>query len=403
VGSDLSGRRDATVGAARRGAEGVGAELAADLDALRVLERADPLAPSRRRRRWPWLAALGALLVAGLGGVAAQRLLRPAEVELVAVALRELGAPPIVLTASGYIEARRQITVSSKAQGKIVEMPVDENSQVRAGDLIARLENDEQRASLALAEAEYTDAERELRRKQELHARGSASKEQLDRAQTAFEVSRARRDLARVMVENTVLRAPIDGTVIRKLRDLGEFLTIGVTAEGNPGTAVVTLADLGTLDVELEIGESEIRKIEIGGAALVTPEALRERRYLADVTEIAAMADREKGVVQVRVRIREPDAALLPDMTAKVAFLEAEPAAPIEVARALPESAVVSRDGASFVFRVEEERVRVLPVRTRPAGDGWLALDEGPEEGTYVIAEPPPTLADGARVRVRAP
>ncbi len=401
--SDPSGRRDAAAGSGRRGADGVAPELAADLEALRVIERADPLAHSGRRRRWPWLAALGALLVAAIAGVALARLLRPPEIELVAVALRELGAPPIVLTASGYIEARRQITVSSKAQGKIVEMPVEENSRVRAGDLIARLENDEQRASLALAEAEFVDAERELRRKQELHARGSASKEQLDRAQTSFEVSRARRDLARVLVENSVLRAPIDGTVIRKLRDLGEFLTLGVTAEGNPGTAVVTLADLGALDVELEIGESEIRKIRVGGVALVTPEALRERRYLADVTEVAAMADREKGVVPVRVRIRAPDGALLPDMTAKVAFLEGEPAAPIEVARALPESAIVSRDGASWVFAVEDERVRALPVRTRSAGDGWLALEEGPEEGSYVVLAPPASLSDGARVRMRAP
>lgn len=388
--------------AGRRDEGGVGAELAADLDALRVARRPDPLVRGRRRR-WPWLLALALIAAAAVAGIASRRWLQPTEIELVAVSLRELGAPPIVLTASGYIEARRQITVSSKAQGKIVEMPVEENDRVRAGDLIARLENDEQRASLALAEAEYDDAERELRRKQELHARGTTSKELLDRAQTTFEVARARRDLARVLVENTVLRAPIDGTVIRKLRDLGEFLTIGVTAEGNPGTAVVTLADLGALDVALEIGESEIRKIELGSAALVTPEAQRERRYLADVTEIAAMADREKGVVPVRVRIRDPDGALLPDMTAKVAFLEAEPSGPIEVARALPEAAVVVRDGASVVFAVEEERARALPVRTRAASDGWVVLEEGPEEGSYVVAAPPAALADGARVRVRTP
>jgi RND family efflux transporter MFP subunit len=216
-------------------------------------------------------------------------------------------------------------------------------------------------------------------------------------------VARARRDLAQVLLANTVLRAPIDGTVIRKLRDQGEFLTIGVTAEGDPGTAVVTLADLGSLEVALEIGESEIRKIEVGGVALVTPEAQRERRYLADVIEVAAMADREKGVVPVRVRIREPDAALLPDMTAKVAFLERAPEAPIEVARALPENAVAARDGGSVVFAVEDEHVRAVPVRTRAAGDGWLALDEGPEEGSYVVVAPPASLADGERVRVRAP
>jgi RND family efflux transporter MFP subunit len=308
-----------------------------------------------------------------------------------------------VLTASGYIEARRQITVSSKAQGKIVEMPVEENDRVKAGDLIARLEDDEQRASLALAKAEFEDATRELARARDLFAGGIASQGELDRRETAFEVARARRDLAQVLLANTVLRAPIDGTVIRKLRDLGEFLTIGVTAEGDPGTAVVTLADLGSLEVALEIGESEIRKIQVGDVALVTPEALRERRYLADVIEIAAMADREKGVVPVRVRIREPDGSLLPDMTAKVAFLTAEPSGPIEVARSLPASAVVARDGADVVFAIEDGRAHALPVRTRPADDGFVALLEGPEEGRYVVSAPPPSLEDGARVRVPTP
>jgi RND family efflux transporter MFP subunit len=377
-------------------------DLARDLESLRVVARPDPVATVRRRRRWPaWLAL--AVCAALAAGYAARRLRAAPEVELVAVALREVDAPPSVLTASGFIEARRQITVSSKAQGKIIEMPIEESQRLRRGDLIARLEDREQRASLALAEAELAEARRDLGRKRDLHARGSISQEELDRAQTAEEVAQARADLARVLLENTVLRAPIDGTVIRKLRELGEFLTIGVDAEGDPGTAVATLADLGALDVELEIGESEIRKIAKGGVALVTPEAQRERRYLADVTEIAAMADREKGVVPVRVRIRQPDASLLPDMTAKVAFLEREPDAPIEVSPALPEEAVVLQGARALVFSVEDERVRAHEVRTRPAGGGWLALDQGPDEGTFVVASPPPGLADGDRVRIATP
>ena len=185
--------------------------------------------------------------------------------------------------------------MSSKAQGKIVEMAVTENQRVAAGDLIARLESDEPRAQLALADAEYADATRELRRVEDLRSGGVGSQAALDRAQTRQEVSRAQRDLARVALDNREIRAPIDGTVIRKIRDVGEFLTIGVNAEGDPGTAVVTLADLSAIEVALEVGESEIRKVALGTVALVTPEAMPRQRYLADVIEIAAMADRVEG------------------------------------------------------------------------------------------------------------
>jgi RND family efflux transporter MFP subunit len=195
-----------------------------------------------------------------------------------------------------------------QGQGKIVEMAVAENQRIAKGDLVARLESDEARAQLALADAEHADALRELRRVENLRSGGVGSQAALDRAQTREQVSRAQRDLARVALDNREIRAPIDGTVIRKIRDVGEFLTIGVTAEGDPGTAVVTLADLSALEVELDVGESEIRKVKLGAVALVTPEAMPRQRYLADVTEIAAMADRQKGIVPVKVRIRAPSA-----------------------------------------------------------------------------------------------
>jgi RND family efflux transporter MFP subunit len=379
--------------------------IARDLDTLRIVERPDPLGPGARdpRRRWPILVLLALVGAAIAAGLAFRQLSRPPEVELVAVSQRDFGAPPAVLTASGYVVARRQITVSSKAQGRIVEMPVEENQQIAKGDLIARLEDDEQRASLSLAGAEFADAERELGRKRLLLGRGTVSQIELDRAETAFRVAEARLALARVALGHTVIEAPISGTVIRKIRDEGEFLTIGVTAEGAPGSAVVTLADLSAIDVALEIGETEIRKVERDAVALVTPEALRDRRYLADVIEVAAMADRQKGVVPVKIRIRDPDPELLPDMTAVVAFLEAPPEGEIEVLKALPASAVARRDGASVVFVVEDERARAVPVRTRPVDEEWVVLLEGPEEGTYVVESPPTGLRSGQPVRMRAP
>ena len=378
--------------------------LARDLAVLRGEARAP--GPERgeaqrwRRRRF-WLGA--ALVTAALAAAAGWRAWsRPPEVTLVTVAWRDVGAPPVLLSASGYLQAHRQITVSSKAQGKIVEMAVAENQRIVKGDLIARLESDEARAQLALAEAEHADAARELKRVESLRGGGASSQAALDRVQTRFEVSRAQRELARVALDNREIRAPIDGTVIRRIRDVGEFLTIGVTAEGDPGTAVVTLADLSAIEVSLDVGESEIRKVELGAVALVTPEAMPRQRYLADVIEIAAMADRQKGVVPVKVRIRTPDRALLPDMSAKVSFLSAEPSGPIQVARAVPASAVVARGDARVVFTVDDNRVRAAPIKGRDLGDGFFALEQGPEEGTPLVERPPERLRDGDALRFAA-
>jgi RND family efflux transporter MFP subunit len=375
--------------------------LARDLAVLRGEVRAPgpERAAARTRRRRVWFAV--AVLCLGVAAAAAWRGLGgPPEVTLVTVAWRDVGAPAVVLSASGYLEAHRQITISSKAQGKIVEMAVAESERVAAGDLIARLESDEARAALSLAEAENADAARELARVEKLRGRGAASQAALDRALTQQQVARARRELAQVALDNLEIRAPIGGTVIRKIRDVGEFLTIGVTAEGDPGTAVVTLADLSAIEVALEVGETEIRKVAIGNVALVTPEAMPRRRYLADVIEIAAMADRQKGIVPVKVRIREPDRELLPEMSAKVSFLASEPTGPIEVLRAVPASAVVARGDERVVFTVEENRALAVAVTGREQRDGFFVLTDGPEEGTPLIEHPPDRLRDGDAVKL---
>jgi HlyD family secretion protein len=376
---------------------------------LNVIRGADPHeggegGPARRRRRPRFLFLL---LLLGCAAAAAlawrERMLAPPQVSVVAVSMREVGIPDVVLAATGYLVPRRQITVSSRAQGKIVEMPVVENQHVEAGALLARIENDEQQAHVRLSRAQFHESKLAFERATRLHDLGAIATSQLDSARTGYEVAEARLELTRVGLENTEVRAPIAGTVIRKLRDVGEFLTIGVTARGDPGTAVVTLADLSAMDVALEINETEIQKIAIGDVAIVAPEALRKRRYLADVTEVAAMADRQKGMVPVKVRLRRPDVGLKPEMTARVSFLTAEPSGDVEVLPTLPAAAVTERDGRKVVFVIEEDRIVATAVEIRPDRDDHVALLSGPDEGTYVVENPPAELRSGQRIRMQAP
>jgi membrane fusion protein (multidrug efflux system) len=317
--------------------------------------------------------------------------------------MREFGMPRVTLRVTGYLAARRQITVSSMAQGKIVAMPVSENDEVEEGALLARLENREQRANLNLAMANLEAARLDNERARQLYANGTVSTAERDHANTALQVAQAQADLARVVVDQTEIRAPIRGTVIRKIRDVGEFLTIGVTASGDPGTAVVTLADLRTMFVELDVNETEIHKVAIGTIASIAPEALRNRRYLGDVTEVAATANRQKGMVSVKLQLRQPDADLKPDLTAIVSFLAGEPTGSIELSPALPATAVVERYGRRVVFAVDQDRVAAADVEVRDGGDGFVALVRGPAEGAYVVENPPPTLQSGQRVRIHAP
>ena len=402
-------------------------ELHRDLNRLRIPDQDVPSAPPTRGRRTLVRAGIALVLLVGVG-TAAVRLapsigaeLQAPEVKLVAVALRDTGVPPVVLTAVGYVVPRRQITVSSNAQGKIIEMPVAENQRVEEGALLARLDGEEFQANLRLAEAQAADTKRELDLASELFRRGVRPQADVDRLEAAYKIATARVAQARVLVSNTVIRAPFTGTIIRKLRDVGEFLTLGVTAQGDPGTSVVTLADLDSIEVELEISETEIGKIGVGMVALVIPEARPDRRYLADVIEVASRADRRKAVVGARVRIRNPDGDLLPDMTAKVRFLAEEPKAEIRSALAVPRTAIVNEGDGPAVFMVEEGKARRVPVVLAPArqpaarssfsavsgpddvagaADPFVELAKGPAEGAFVIEQPPATLAAGGPVRI---
>ncbi|MCB0219377.1 MAG: efflux RND transporter periplasmic adaptor subunit [Chrysiogenetes bacterium] len=369
-------------------------ELEKDLKILGLGPGGQRAPRPKKRRVSSWMVLLALAVLVG-GALWVRKKLEPPKVTLTPVSLREVGLPEVSLTAAGYLVAKRQITVSSKAQGRLIEMAVEENQQVKEGDLIGRIENDEQEAQLRLAEAQLAQARADWERARDLARQNITSEADAEKLRTQYEVARAQRDLAKLSYDNTFIRAPISGTVIEKLRDVGEFLTIGVSATGDPGTAIATLADLSEMRVELEISETEISKIKMGGVALVTPEAMPELRYLADVVEIGAMADRDKSIIPVEVRLRAPDAALKPDMTAKVSFLVSEPEGEIRLAPVVPKSAV--RGGAVFV--VEDGRAVAKALKLAPTGEYFEVLS-GIEEGALIIKEPPADLSAGARVSV---
>jgi HlyD family secretion protein len=392
-------------------------DLTADLDRLRLADPEEERPRVRRRRVGRWLAIASLLGIAG-AYLPAHLRSDALAVSVVAVVRREVGLPPVVVSAVGYVVPERAITVAASTQGKLVDMPVTANQRVRAGDLLARLESDNERANLQLAEAERADTARELRLVRELFGLGVRTKTDLERAQSAFDRTDARVALARAALDSTVLRAPFDGTVVRKIREAGELLTLGVTSSGDPGTAVAELADLDPLYVTLEINEAEIRKVREGMVALVTPEARPDQRYLGDLVQIAARADRSKGVVAARVRIREAATELLPGMTVSVRFMSAAPRGEITARPSLPRTAITQLDGRDVVYVVRENHVEPMAVvlaETQPstgadaaftavaaesgAGPEFLALLAGPEEGVYVVDSPPSTLRPGSAVR----
>jgi RND family efflux transporter MFP subunit len=323
------------------------------LDELRI-DRAGDRAARARPRRWPWLL-LGAVLVlaAGLAGWLLADRSAPAEAvepaPAPAVAARR-DARPTVLDASGYVTARRQATVSSKVTGKVVEILVEEGMEVAAGQVLARLDDSTQRASLRLAEANLeaarkAQAETEARLAQARLDRERAGRlvdssvapqADLDAARTEVDalaarvaleleqVEVARRQLAlqRVALEDTVIRAPFAGVAVSKDAQPGEMISPVSAGGGFTRTGICTLVDMSSLEIEVDVGESYIQRVHAGQRVVATLDAYPEWEIPARVIITIPAADREKATVKVRIGFDRLDPRILPDMGVKVSFLD---------------------------------------------------------------------------------
>ena len=399
-------------------------DLKGDLATLKI----DRVPPARSPWRWPLLLFIPVILVLGvLYALRVQQAMAAPDVETAVASVSrnaeqaEAGTP--ILTASGYVVARRKAVVSSKIQGRLAELRVEEGSRVRQGEVFARLESTDYAASVQRAQAAVQRAEADLaeaRRQLDLSERlardkvvsadtvdANRSKVRIAEAQVAQNVADLR--FSEASFANTQIRAPFTGVVVKKMAEVGESVAPippGVNISTASG-AIVALADLDTLEVEADVAEANVAKLSANQPAEATVEAFPDRRYKSVLRQIIPTADRTKATVQVKVTILDKDKDLKPEMSAKVTFLEAEKKTdelvrtPVTPTVTVPKDAVTTRDGRSVVFEIREGRAKSRLVTVGVERQGQVVIREGLSGGETLIVRPGEAVRDGAAVKVK--
>ncbi|MBX3651457.1 MAG: efflux RND transporter periplasmic adaptor subunit [Burkholderiales bacterium] len=395
-----------------------------DLTRLRIDRDAAPAAPRRRRYRWWWLAALAA--AAAVFWTVSRNAALPVDVSAVSQAYPSQAYT--LLNATGYVVAQRKAAVASKATGRLEWLNVREGSQVRAGEVLARLESsdvtaqmkqaaagvDVARANLEQGEAELKDAGRALERSRELLAkkfvspaahdavvaRHDKAKAAISGFKASIAVAQANLRAAQVAVEQTLIRAPFDGVVLTKNANVGDVITPFSSALGSQA-AVVTMADMSTLEVEADVSEANLAKVSVGQHSEIQLDALPGERFRGMVHRTVPTVDRAKATVLVKIRFVDTDPRILPEMSAKVAFLGKEVPEAERAARTVVQpAAVVERDGTSVLFTVKDGRAQQVVVK-KGMVIGELLEVSGVAAGDRVILRPPEKLRDGAAVTAK--
>ena len=319
------------------------------------------------------------------------------------------------ISANGYVVARTKASVSAKVPGRLAYLGVSEGSVVRRGQVIARLENDDFRAALAAAAAgvenlriQQAQAERDRQRAETLSTERVISATELENARTHAEALKAQlglalaqRDVAAANLDNTQVYAPFDGTVLRKDAEVGEFVAPSTAGGGLTRTAIVTMADLGTLEVEVDVNEAYIAQISNAQPARITLAAYPDTSFSGRVRQVVPTADRQKATVLVKVSILDRDPRILPEMGAKVVFTTREDAVQNAAPRrVLVPSAAIVRGDAAHVWLVEDGKVRKVTVDVGSETNGQSEVRSGLSGGESLVLSPPAALRDGAQVKI---
>ena len=399
--------------------------LQPDLTKLRIDRSVAPVV-SRRRRRWLWWA--GVLLVLAAAGAWFALQPRATTVQTTAVVTTYPSQQFVLLNSTGYVVAQRKAAISSKATGRLEWLGVAEGSRVKAGDIIARIDARDvvaqgegaqanvkaAKAALEQALAEERDALAQLKRNQDLLAKGFVSAASVDTAKARADratagVGNARATIsaaeavsrnAQVSVDYTVIRAPFDGVILSKSANVGDLVTPFSNAADSKG-AVVSMADMSTLEVEADVAESSLSKIAVGQPAEILLDALPDTRFRGRISRIVPTVDRAKATVMTKVKFDAIDPRILPEMSAKVSFLSQEVTAEQQKPMvAVATDAIVQRDGRTVVFVIRDDIATAVPVSTGKKVGDLTGITGDVKSGDKAVLKPAANFASGALVKV---
>jgi len=398
-----------------------------DLSKLKIDKSKVGFHPRKRKKLVYWVLAIVSILVLGILYVKGI-FTPPVQVEVVTVSQIYPSQAFTVLNASGYVVAQRKSALASKVTGRLVWLGVKEGSHVKKDEVVARLENQDvsaakdqaaanvnvARFNLEQAQAELRDATLSYNRNKELHSRGVVAQQTYDdalaryqkavaavaSAEAAIKANTAALEGATALLEYTQIRAPFDAVVLTKDADVGDVVT-PLGAAANAKAAVVTIADMNSLEVEADVSESNLSQIRLGQPCEIQLDALPSLRFRGEIHIIVPTADRTKATVMVKVRFIDKDSRILPEMSAKVAFLS-RPLKPEEQKpiTAINRSALINHGSRSTVFLIQEDRVVETPITIGAEFGDMIEVLDGVKAGDKLVMKPPKRLKHDSRIKI---
>jgi RND family efflux transporter MFP subunit len=384
--------------------------------------------PERRKLPWKWLL-LGLALLSALAVVVLRAAPTPLVKVVAARAASSGDGAGSVLDATGYVVARRQATVSAKITGKVREILIEEGQHVQAGQVLARLDDSNARAALGLAQSQWMsaraglaevqaqllDAQRQLKRTQELTAKGMLSQAALDTAQANMDtlgarLERTRSDgvvaergvaVYRQQLDDTVVHAPFGGVITVKNAQPGEMISPLSAGGAGTRTGIGTLVDMDSLEIEVDVNENFINRVQAGQPVSAKLNAYPDWTIPCEVIAVIPAADRSKATVKVRVGIKTKDARILPDMGARVSFLN-DAQTPAEAPKGvwIPEDAVQATGETGVVFVLNGDKLERRAVKLGGRGSEGQQVISGLRTSEKVVSGDLTKLSDGLKVKL---